>query len=121
MDLQQLQALGGFVPQVPVVREVSWTHPGPDGEDVTDTFTVRVKKLSAGEIERLFDAAREKPDQSYTARMIAETIVLEDEGNTRLTYDQAFGLDPTLAEVLLVDAVHFVNPLRRRKGAAAKN
>jgi hypothetical protein len=119
MDLQRLQDLGGFVPSTPVTREVSWTHPGPDGQDVTDTFTVRVKKLSVGEIERLFDEAGKKPDQSYTARMIAETIVLDGDG--RFTYDQAFGLDPTLAAVLLTDAVHVVNPLRRHKGGGAKN
>jgi hypothetical protein len=119
MDLKQLQDLGGFVPQAPVTKEVTWSRLGPDGEDVTDTFTVQVRKLSAGMVERMWAEAGKKPDQAYSARMIAETIRLGDNGATELTYDQAFLLEPTLAEALLEQAVHAVNPLNRRK--AAKN
>jgi hypothetical protein len=118
MDLQWLRDNGGIVPQTPVTREVSWTHPGPDGQDVTDTFTVRVKKLSAGAIERLYAESGKRTRTSYSATMIAETIVLGEEGDERLTYEQAFDLDPTLAEVLLRDAVHHVNPVRRRSDEA---
>jgi uncharacterized protein YcnI len=119
MDLKQLQDLGGFVPQQPVTKEVTWSRLGPDGEDVTDTFTVHVRKLSSGMIERLWAEAGKKPDQSYSARMIAATVLLGDDGTTELSYDEAFRLDPTLAEALLEDAVHPVNPLNRRK--AVKN
>lgn len=118
MDLQQLRDLGGFVPSTPVTREVSWTHLGPDGQDVTDTFTVRVKKLSAGVIERLLTRPQ---DRSYSATMISETILLGDEGDVRLSYEEAFQLEPTLADVLLLDAVNPVNPVYRRKGASTKN
>jgi hypothetical protein len=119
MDLKQLQDLGGFVPQAPVTKEVTWSRLGPDGEDVTDTFTVQVRKLSAGMVERMWAEAGKKPDQAYSARMIAETIRLGDNGATELTYDQAFLLEPTLAEALLEQAVHSVNPLNRKR--AAKN
>jgi hypothetical protein len=121
MDLQQLQNMGGFVPQAPEVREISWTRQGPDGEPVTDTFTVRVKKLSAGIIERMWADAGKQPNRSYTATLISEAILLGDEGTERISYESAFNLDPGLAEVLLEDAVHAVNPLHRRKGTAAKN
>jgi hypothetical protein len=119
MDLKQLQDLGGFVPQAPVAKEVSWSRLSPEGEDVTDTFTVQVRKLSAGMVEKLWAEAGKKPDQSYAARMIAATIRLGDDGMSELTYDEAFLLEPTLAEALLEQAVHSVNPLNRKR--AAKN
>ena len=54
MDLRQLEEKGGFVPSAPIVKEVSWTHTPLDAtEEVTDTFTVHVKKLSFGAIEQL--------------------------------------------------------------------
>lgn len=121
MDLQWLQANGGLVAQAPVVRTVSWTHLGPEGQEVTDTFSVRVRKLSVGDVERLVSESSRKPGRSYTASIIAESILLGEQGNDRFTYEQAFQLDPSLAEVLLEDAVNPVNPLRRRKGGDAKN
>lgn len=121
MDLQWLRDNGGMVPQTPVIREVSWTHAGPDGADVTDTFTVRVKKLSAGEVERLWVVRAKETNRSYAAAVLSETVLLGDEGDTRLSYEDAYRLDPELAEALLEDAVHVVNPLRRRKDSAAKN
>ena len=121
MDLQWLRDRGGLVPLAPVTCSVSWTHPGEDGLDVTDTFTVRVKKLSAGEIERMWSDGTRKPDRSYSATLIAETILLGDEGDTRLSYEDAFRLDPRLAEALIEDAVYAVNPFNQRKGNAAKN
>jgi hypothetical protein len=118
MDLKQLQDLGGFVPQAPVIKEVAWSHLNDEGQEVTDTFTVHVKKLSAGMVEKLWADAGKKPDQSYAARMITETIRLGDDGMSELTYEQAYLLDPSLAETLL-EQVHAVNPLNRKR--AAKN
>ena len=121
MDLQRLNEMGGFVPQVPVAREVSWTRPGPDGEDVTDTFNVRVLKLSAGDVERLWADVGRQMSQSYAATLISKTILLGDDGDTQLSYEDAFRMDPSLAETLLEDAVYPVNPLNRRKGTTPKN
>lgn len=133
MDLQWLQEKGGLVPLAAVVeREVSWTHPTTaeqprdvDGqflpwEFVTDTFTVRVKKLTVGDVERLLAASGKSPGRSYSATMISETVLLGDDGETRLTYEQAIQMDPTLADVLLADAVQPINPMNRRQ-ATAKN
>lgn len=118
MDLQWLQDRGGLIPQSAIeTREVSWTHPGPDGQDVTDTFTVRVKKLTVGEVERLIAESGRKPGLSYSATMISETVLLGDEGDARLTYEQAFQLDPMFADRLLAEAVQKVNPLHRRPSA----
>lgn len=119
MDLQWLQDSGGIVPQVPVTKEVSWTHLNPEGDEVTDTFSVRVKRLTVGELERLWAEAGKNPGRSHSATMLSETVILGDEGEERLSYEQAFRLDPTLADALLADAVNPVNPLRR--GKSAKN
>jgi hypothetical protein len=118
MDLKQLQDMGGFVPQAPVVKEVAWSRLNDEGQDVTDTFTVHVRKLSAGMVEKLWAEAGKTPDQAYSARMISETVRLGEDGMSALTYDQAFQLEPTLAEALL-EQVHAVNPLNRKR--AAKN
>lgn len=120
MELQWLRDNGGLVPQTPVIKEVSWTHADPDGADVTDTFTVRVRRLSAGEVERLWEVRAKDSDRSYTAAVLSSCVLLGDAGDTRLSYEDAFRLDPGLAEALLEDAVQVVNPLRRKR-APAKN
>jgi hypothetical protein len=53
MKLQELKDKGGFVPSAPIPMEVTWTRPGPDGAEVSDTFTIHVKRQSFGTIERL--------------------------------------------------------------------
>lgn len=113
MDLAELQKIGGFVPSEPVQQEVSWTP--PEGEPVT--FAVHIRKLSAGSIERLWSDTRK--DRSHMAGLIAESVLLGDKGDGRLTYDQAFSLDPTLAEAF-VTAIDQVNPLKKRSVANAK-
>ncbi len=120
MDLKQLQELGGIVPPTPVEQTVSWTRIADNGEEVTETFAVRIKKLSAGEMERLWDDARANPSRSHMAALIAASLHLGDDGKERISYDQAFTLDLTLMEALL-DAVDKVNPFQRRKGKAPKN
>ena len=115
MDLNQLREKGGFVSLTPVSQEVSWTRPSPEGEDVTDTFTVRIKKFSAGAIERLWADSGKAKDQSSSAYLISKAVFLGDEGEQMLGYDDAFQLDPTLAEAL-IETIDKVNPLKRRKG-----
>ena len=52
MDLETLRKRGGIVPSAPVKKEVSWTHLDQKGKEVTDTFTVYVRKHSFGQIDR---------------------------------------------------------------------
>jgi hypothetical protein len=99
MDLRELKAKGGFVSAEPVPTEVTWKR----GED-SDTFTVHVVKQSFGAIEKLFGGA---DDRSRSASFIAECIRLGN-GKERLTYDDAYALDPGLATVL-VEAINKVN------------
>jgi hypothetical protein len=99
MDLRELKAKGGFVSAEPVPVEVTWKH----GKD-TDTFTVHVVKQSFGAMEGMFEAAT---DRSRAATFIAACIRLGD-GKERMSYDDAYALDPSLATVM-VEAINKVN------------
>jgi hypothetical protein len=114
MQIKELQELGGFVSPTPEKQEVTW-HP-PTGEPVT--FSVHIKKLSGGAIERLW--SKTSSDQSNAAALIAASVTLGDDGKDQFTYQQAFDLEPTLMEVLL-GAVDKVNPLKKRSVSDAKN
>lgn len=106
MDLKQLKARGAFVPKAPIPCEVEWTHADPEtGEEVTDKFTVYVKKQSFGSIERLFMG---EDDRSKSAAFIAQCIRLGDGGKDEMTYEDAFQLDAGLAAAL-VKAINEVN------------
>jgi hypothetical protein len=109
MDLRELKAKGGFVSAEPVPREVEWKHNG-DGKEVTDKFTVHVVKQSFGAIEKLFSGT---DDRSRSAAFISECIRLGD-GTERMTYEDAYMLDPGLAAVL-VGAINQVNGTGKAK------
>jgi hypothetical protein len=99
MDLRELKAKGGFVSAEPVPVEVTWKH----GKDA-DTFTVHVVKQSFGAVESLFKTT---DDRSRSASFIAAAIRLGD-GKERMSYDDAYALDPSLATVM-VEAINKVN------------
>lgn len=105
MDLKQLKAKGAFVPKAPIPKEIEWTHTDPEtGEEVTDKFTVHVKKQSFGSIERLFMG---EDDRSKSAAFIAQCIRLGD-GQDEMSYEDAYQLDAGLAAAL-VKAINEVN------------
>lgn len=114
MDIARLQELGGFVSPTPVSTEITWTP--EDGEPVI--FTVHIKKLSAGAVERLFTESRR--DRSVSALMISETVLLGEKADQSFTYEQAYALDRSLATALM-DAIDTVNPTSKKKAATAKN
>lgn len=114
MDVKKLQELGGIIPPTPVKQEVTWQP--PEGDPVT--FTVHIKKLSGGALERLW--TKTSKDQSNAAALIADAVFLGDEGKEKFSYQQAFDLSPTLMDEL-IQAIDAVNPIKRRTVAAAKN
>ena len=116
MDLNRLRELGGIVSSIPVKREVSWGHLTDTGEEVTDTFTVHIRKHSCGTMER-FHAARDAQDKSGPALIISESVLLGEDGAEPIPYDVAFQLDTRLARVL-IDAINEVNGFG---GITAKN
>ena len=117
MDLDTLRKRGGIVPSEPVKKEVSWTHPDKNGKNVTDTFTVFVRKHSFGQIEKLLATDTKHPDRSRAAAFISESILLGEDGSETLSYEDAFQLDTTLASVLMTA----VNEVNGTGGTSAKN
>jgi Phage tail assembly chaperone, TAC len=117
MDLNALRELGGLVPLTPVVKELTWTPPPAEDGTVRDevTLTVRIKKLSAGSMERL-GTFNDKTSRSYVAALLSQSILLGDEGSDFLSYEDAFQLEPNLG-MALTTLVHDVNG----RGDAAKN
>lgn len=113
MDLKQLKQRGAFVPVAPVARQVEWTHIDPDtGEEVTDQFTVHIRRRSYGSIERIMAASMADEDRSRSAMFISDSILLGDGGKERISYEDAYQLEPSLAAVL-VEAINEVNGLSR--------
>lgn len=112
MKLKDLQKKGGFVPQQPKAREVTWKRTGPDGNEISDTFTVFVRRQSFGGMERVLSIDPNDPDRSRTAQYIAASICLGDAGEDTLSYADAYALEPSLAAVLL-EAVNDANGVAR--------
>jgi hypothetical protein len=112
MKLQDLKDKGGFVPSAPVPVEVTWTRAGPDGAEVSDTFTIHVKRQSFGAIERLLLVDDKDKDRSQSARFIAETVCLGEKGKEAISYADAYALEPSLAGVFL-KAINEVNGTAR--------
>lgn len=113
MDIRELKAKGGFVSTSPVPIEVEWEHEDDAGEAVTDKFTVHVVRQSFGAVEKLFAS---ETDRSRSAAFIAQCIRFGD-GAEKMTYDDAYQLDPGLAAVLM----RAINDVNRTGRAKAKN
>jgi len=120
MNLKELQEKGGFVPQTTVQKSVSWVDVDEQGNETQHSGTVRVKKHSAGTIEQMWGSAERVKDPSFTATLISKSVFLGDEGEEKLTYQQAYDLLPALAEAM-VSAIDEVNPLKKRTVDKAKN
>jgi hypothetical protein len=116
MDLKTLRERGGIVPSAPVKREISWTRPGDDGVDVTDTFAVHIVRHSFGTIDRMFTGGADA-EKSQAAKFISGSVLLGDDAAEPIPYEVAYQLDPSLAR-LLIDAINEVNGLTV---ASAKN
>lgn len=110
MDLKSLKDAGGIVPSALVKRSVTWER--DDGEVLT--FDIFVRRLSFGDVERVLQD--EERGRSRVANLIAMAVRLGEEGSERLSYDDAFQLEPTLAKVF-ANAVSEVNELGKTKPA----
>jgi hypothetical protein len=109
MNLQDLIKKGGFVDVAPVKKDVEWKRPGPDGAEVSDKFTIFVKKQSFGSIEVIYG---NETDKSKMSKYISESVRLGDKGQDEIPYEQAMLLDPGLGAVF-IQAVNEVNGLGR--------
>ena len=105
MNFAKLQKAGAFVSKKPVAKEIVWEHE-VDGAQREDKFTIYIRRLSAGDAEKLYTGTK---DTSLSATVISECIRTDESSNTPLlTYDQAYQLDTGLSRVFL-DAINEVN------------
>jgi hypothetical protein len=117
MDIETLRQLGGIVSPTPVEREVTWQprdeEGSPRGEPVT--FTVRIKRLSAGMQERWL-AGDSKDDRAKYAALLSQTLFI---GDDLISYEDAYQLAPTLQ----IEFARHVNKINgwADDGVAAKN
>ncbi len=98
MKISELEELGAFVPEEVVTRTVEWHTSNDEGEPVTHTFKVGIRKLSYGVIESA-TVDPENIKKSFNSWLIAATVV--DNGEPVFTYEQAYQLIPGLASALL--------------------
>ncbi len=108
--LKQLEAMGAFVSDAPVKKEVPFHLAGPDV-----TVTIFVKRLGIGHYESLF--LSEKDERSRTARAISEAVTFGDNGKEKLSFEQAFKLDPQFAREILT-AFNEVNSPKKSSAPA---
>ncbi|MGO2452581.1 phage tail assembly chaperone family protein, TAC [Pseudomonas taetrolens] len=100
MNLKQLKAKGGIIDVALIKKEVIWVHADPKtGEEVTDKFTVHVRRQSFGVIERLFSP--DEAEQSRNAKYIAASVLLGNDGSEAISYEDAFSLESSLGFAIL--------------------
>jgi hypothetical protein len=127
MDLNQLRELGGILSAEPIPKEISWKRKGADGAEVETVFTVHVVRQSFGAIESIFKArakvaqvggAGDTPEErSQAAEFICMAIRFGEDGQERISYQDAYQLDPTLAHAIInaANEVNQVNPASPEK------
>ena len=105
-SLKDLRALGAFVSDKPVRKEIKFKLDGDDDY----TAIIHVKKLAIGDYETLFLMGNE--DRSRTAKVISEAITLGDDGKERIKFEDAYKLHPSLARAM-IDAFNEVNVAKK--------
>jgi hypothetical protein len=95
MKLSELKSKGGFVPTEPVKVSVRWERP-----DETMEFDVHVRRLPAGEFERIYADPKDK-ERSKTAALISACILFGEKADESISYKDAYQLEPSLASALI--------------------
>lgn len=108
MRIKDLRDKGAIVKASLVPTEVTWIHTDEkSGEEMVDTFTVHVRRMSVGWFDRALAAAT-TGERSRAASLIAECVLLGEGGEEHFTYEEAHQLDVSLANALL-GAIQRVN------------
>lgn len=108
--LKELQAKGGFVSTVPVVRTIKWKGRDASGEKIDYDAEIHVRRLSVGDQEDLYLSVED--GKSRTAKLISTAITLGKDGKEKLTFEQAYQLEPSLATAML-EAFNEVNAAKK--------
>ena len=94
MKLAELEARGGMVDRSLVKKNITWKRVDADGKEDLVDFDIFIRKNSFGIID---SQLRVSDERSKSAQLISNGIMLGDDGEEAITYDQAFRLEPTLA------------------------
>ena len=95
MNLAQLEEAGGFVSAELVKKEIEWAYTDKEtGETNPVKFFVYVKRQSFGVVQETFVGTG---DREKSAAYISNSLRLGEDGCERMTYEQAYQLDPKLA------------------------
>lgn len=103
MSLKELEAMGAFVKDEPIRREIKFKL----DDDIEHSAIIHVKKLSVGAYEKLFVGIVDDKN-GRSARVISETITLGEIGKERIPVEKAFTLNKGIATAML-DAFTEVN------------
>lgn len=118
MNLEQLKKKGGVIADALVPKKVEWKHVGDDGKEVTEKFTVHVRRHAFGVMEAMFSGG--EAERFKNARYLAASIMLGKDGTEELPFDDAVNLDPGLGLALL-DAVNEANSPPAKKSPRPKS
>lgn len=103
MSLKELEALGAFIKDEPIRREIKFKL--DDGTE--HSAVIHVKKLSVGTYEKLFLGILEDKN-GRSARVISEGITLGETGKEKIPIEKAYTLHRGIATAML-DAFTEVN------------
>jgi len=112
MNLQQLRKSGGVVADALVPKAIEWTRFDAAGEQVTERFTVHVRRHAFGVMETLFAVG--DAERFRNARYLSASILLGPGADEELPLEDAVNLDPGLGLVLLAAVNEVNNPPAKR-------
>lgn len=97
MNLNDLIEKGAFVSDKPVKTTVEWEKEGVDGKKEVVKFDVHIKLQSFATIESLRVEESDK-----WARVIADSILLGENGDQAIPFEKVKTLKPSLGNALIV-------------------
>lgn len=118
MDLAQLKKKGGVIADALVPKKVEWKHVDENGKEVTDKFTVHIRRHAFGVMEAMF--AGGEAERFKNARYLSASVMLGEKGAEELPFEDAVNLDSSLGIVLL-NAVNEVNNPPAKKSPRPKS
>ena len=102
MKLTDLKSRGAFVGNVPQRKTIQWSQIDPGtGERVTDNVDIFVRPLSFGDVERIYVNGFGGDDRSRAAALICARVLLGENAEERLSYEEAYSLEPGLGAAMI--------------------
>lgn len=104
-SLKELQALGGFVSDKPIPKEITFKV-----NDDEIKATVHVVKLGIGDYEKAVES--KQGDLSHMAHIISNFVRLGEGGKESISYKDAYRLNPNLGGAM-INAFNEVNAAKK--------